>query len=115
MRLHFLMRSVPLLAMTACALSLRIGLTSAVMSVARHMLQPGFAAVSGSRVEACNARWLVRIAAVDCQPVQGVLRAAAVPGDVLVVEGVQTGFAALVGSDGVRLVTRSPHIVARLG
>ena len=80
-----------------------------------HLPQPGFAAVNGSRVEACNAPWSVRVAAVDCHLAEGALRAAAVPGAVVVVEGVESGFAAIFGEAGVRIVTRSAHVAGLLG
>jgi hypothetical protein len=80
-----------------------------------HLPQPGFAVVNGSRVEACNARWFVHIAALDCQSIQAALHAAVAPGVLVIVEGVEAGFAAFLGNDGIRLVTRSPHVAARLG
>lgn len=80
-----------------------------------YLPQPGFAVVNGSRVEACNARWFVRIAALDCRPSGATLRAAAVPGTLIIVEGIEVGFAAVVGGDAIHVVTRSPHVAARMG
>ena len=80
-----------------------------------YLPQPGFAVVNGSRVEACNAPWLVHIEALDCQSVQAALHAAVAPGDLVIVEGVEAGFAAFSEGGDIRLVTRSPHVAARLG
>lgn len=77
--------------------------------------QPGFAAVDGDRVVACNAPWLVHMPAVDCRRVAADLRSAAVPGTVVVVEGVGVGLAAVAGDEGIRVVSRSPCIAAISG
>ncbi|OWK43173.1 hypothetical protein FRUB_02772 [Fimbriiglobus ruber] len=79
-----------------------------------HLSQPGFAVMIGSRVEGCSAPWLVRVGAVDCRPTAATLRSAAVPGAIIVVEGVDAGFAAEVRTDGVRVVSRNSHVAARL-
>src|SRR5687768_8506578 len=56
----------------------------------------------------------VGLGSVDCRPAAGLL-AALTPGTVVVVEDVDLGFAAVAGSDGVRMATRSPHVAALLG
>jgi hypothetical protein len=76
--------------------------------------QPGFAAVTGNRIEAGHDLRRVRVAALDCRPVRADLLSAVKPGAVVVVEGVDFGFAAIGREDGVRLKSRNSHIAARL-
>jgi hypothetical protein len=77
--------------------------------------QPGFAAVTGNRVAASNAPWQARVESADCRPAAADLRSASRPGGVIVLEGADAGFAAVVGGDGVRVVSRNPHVATLLG
>jgi hypothetical protein len=76
--------------------------------------QPGFAAVTGNRIEAGHDSWRVRVTALDCRPVRVELLSAVVPGAIVVVEGADVGFAAIGREDGVHLKSRNSHVVSRL-
>ncbi|MBN9118576.1 MAG: hypothetical protein J0I06_05385 [Planctomycetes bacterium] len=83
-----------------------------VVEAAGCVPQPGFAAVNGSRIEACHAPWSVRVEALDVRPVRAELFDAAVPGAVVVVEAADIGFTATASENGVLLTTRSPYVAA---
>ncbi len=85
-----------------------------VMEEIGHLPQPGFAVVDGNQLRGCSAPWVVQVAALDCRVIRAVLLSAIVPGNVLVVEGVDVGFAAVATGDGVRLRSRNPHIATHL-
>ena len=85
-----------------------------VMEEIGHLPQPGFAVVDGTQIQGCNAPWVVHVATLDCRVVRAELLTAAVPGNVVVLEGVDVGFAAVVTGDGVRLMSRNPHIATHL-
>lgn len=77
--------------------------------------QPGFAAVTGNQVAASNAPWQAGVESVDCRPAAAELRSASGPGSVVILEGADAGFVAAFSGDGVRVVSRNPHVAARLG
>jgi len=85
-----------------------------VMEEIGHLPQPGFAVVDGTQIQGCNAPWVIHVATSDCRVIRTELLSAAVPGNVVVVEGVDVGFAAVVTGDGVRLMSRNPHIATHL-
>jgi hypothetical protein len=85
-----------------------------VVAGAGNWLQPNFATVTGTRIEANNTPWHTHITALDCRPVRPELLSAVASGTVVVAEGTDVGFTAVVAEDGIHLETGSPHIAARL-
>jgi len=86
-----------------------------VMEQMAVLLQPGFAAVNGNRIEARSAPGRVHIEALDCRPLAELTGSTVPPDTVVLVEGIDVGFVAAFSGDGVRVASQNSHVVRLLG
>jgi hypothetical protein len=77
--------------------------------------QPGFAAVNGNRIVACNAPWSVHIETADCRSQRAAMLTAVASGAILLVESVDVGIAAVAFGGTVRVASRNSHLMRLLG